>query len=118
MPMDAAERAARLAKLARFERLLDHGVRIPGTKFGFGLDSAIGLIPGIGDVAGLVLGFVVIRQAAQLGAPKSLRRRMIGTLVADLLIGLIPGVGDVADVFFQANTRNVSMLRAFLESES
>ncbi|MFK7962174.1 MAG: DUF4112 domain-containing protein [Phycisphaerales bacterium] len=105
-----------MAKLARFERLLDHGIRIPGTKIGFGLDSAIGLIPGIGDAAGLVIGFLVIRQAKKLGAPKSLRHRMLGTLIADLLIGLVPGVGDVADVFFQANARNVGLLRRHLES--
>jgi hypothetical protein len=42
------------AALQRIERLayrLDERYRLPGTRFGFGPDGIIGLVPGIGDAA-------------------------------------------------------------------
>jgi len=50
---DIDDLARRLARLKRLARLMDTALRIPGTAIRFGADSALGLIPGAGDVTGL-----------------------------------------------------------------
>ncbi len=44
-----AEAAARLARIKRLAWLVDGAFRLPGTRFRFGLNSVIGLVPGAGD---------------------------------------------------------------------
>ena len=41
--------ARRLAWMRRLAWLLDGSARLPGTRFRFGLNSVIGLVPGGGD---------------------------------------------------------------------
>lgn len=95
--------------------LLDGAVRVPGTRFRFGLDSVIGLIPGIGDVIGLLLGAGILYESFRVGAPRPLILKMLGNAVADAVGGLIPGVGDVFDFAFRANKRNAALLVAHLD---
>lgn len=102
----------RVEKLAR---LLDGVVRVPGTRFRFGLDSIIGLIPGVGDVAGLLLGSVIFYESLRAGAPRSLIARMLGNSLVDAVGGLIPGVGDLFDVAFKSNARNARLLIEHLD---
>ena len=42
-----------LTHLNALSALMDSKFRIPGTNIRFGLDALIGLIPGVGDFAGL-----------------------------------------------------------------
>ena len=55
---DPAEQALRTnTARKRMERLawvLDDVIRVPGTRWRFGLDSLLGLFPGLGDVAGML----------------------------------------------------------------
>ena len=44
-----------LQRARSLARLLDSSIRVPGTRFRFGIDPLLGLIPGVGDVAGLAL---------------------------------------------------------------
>ena len=56
--MDDQKRArqqATLARLDRFSRFTDSSIRIPFTRFELGAEALIGLVPVIGDAAGLVL---------------------------------------------------------------
>src|SRR5688572_29488420 len=66
---------------------LDSRFEIPGTKFRFGLDSIIGLVPGVGDLITTLLGGYIIVRAAELGAPKLLIARMMGNLAIDSIVG-------------------------------
>jgi hypothetical protein len=102
----------RMEKLAW---LLDGSLRVPGTRLRFGLDSIIGLIPGVGDVAGLLLGGAILYESLRVGAPRELITRMLGNSAADAIGGLIPGVGDLFDFAFKSNARNVRLLMAHLD---
>ncbi|GMA42036.1 hypothetical protein GCM10025883_40810 [Mobilicoccus caccae] len=91
-------------------RLMDDMVRIPGTRFGLGLDALIGLIPGIGDVAGTAISSVILADAVRNRVPISVLLLMGWNLLFDAILGLIPGVGDVADAAHRANLKNLRLL--------
>jgi hypothetical protein len=94
----------------RLARLLDSQFRVPGTRMRFGVDGVIGLLPGVGDAAGLALSTMVIVQAVRLGARGSTVARMVLNVALDTVVGAIPVVGSVFDFAFKANNRNVSLL--------
>ncbi|MCC2658854.1 MAG: hypothetical protein K0Q76_3962 [Panacagrimonas sp.] len=95
--------------------LLDGMLRVPGTRFRFGLDSIIGLVPGVGDVVGLLLGATILYESVRAGAPRALLVRMVGNAAADALGGLIPGIGDLFDFAFKSNQRNARLLMEHLD---
>jgi len=101
--------------LEQLARLLDSQFAIPGTNWRFGLDSIIGLVPGVGDLFTTAMGGYIIVRARELGAPGWLVTRMIGNLAVDAIIGAIPVVGDVFDFAFRANQKNVRMLLRHVE---
>lgn len=96
-------------------RLLDAAIRIPGTNFRIGLDPILGLMPGLGDVAGAGLAGYTVLVAARFGAPRSVILRMLGNVAFDTLVGTVPLLGDLFDAGWKANTRNVALLEQFLE---
>lgn len=112
----AADDAARLAQLDNLADTMDSLFRIPGTHIRVGLDSIIGLIPGIGDAVALAPAGYIVWQARQMGAPKRLIARMGVNIGIDALVGSIPLVGDIFDVGWKGNRRNVALLRRHLEA--
>lgn len=100
-----------LQRIDRFARGLDSQFRVPGTSIRFGLDPLIGLIPGIGDFAGLALSLYLVVEAIRIGAGPGVVVRMLGNLLAEFFIGLVPILGDAFDVFWKANNRNARLLR-------
>lgn len=94
-------------------RVLDDLVPIPGTRFRFGADALLGLVPGAGDaVTGAVAGYAII-VAARLGAPPVVLARMVLNVLVDALVGTVPLVGDLFDVGFRANRRNVRLAERY-----
>ena len=87
--------------------------RVPGTDFRFGIDGLIGLVPGIGDFVGMVIGLAVVLEALRLRAPWAVICRMALNLWLDGLIGSIPVAGDLWDFWFKANRRNLRLLREY-----
>ena len=104
-----------LERLRRLARLLDSAVQLPGTRFRFGLDPIIGLVPGIGHLIGAVFSTYIIYQAARLGAPQSILVRMLGNVGVDTLVGEIPLLGDLFDFGWKSNTRNIALLEQHLQ---
>ena len=95
-------------------RLLDSAFRIPGTKIRFGLDPIIGLVPGVGDLAGAVLSGFIILRSARLGAPRSVLARMVMNVAIDTIVGSVPILGDMFDVVWRSNLRNAKLLERHL----
>jgi uncharacterized protein DUF4112 len=106
---------AQLERLRRLARLLDSAIQLPGTRFRFGLDPLIGLVPGLGDVIGAIFSTFIIYQAARLGAPKSTLTRMMANVAVDTLVGEIPLLGDLFDFGWKSNTRNIALLEQHLD---
>ena len=106
-----------LNRLDRFSYWTDSNIRVPFTRFRFGLSPLIGLIPGVGDFAGLILSLYVLFEARKVGADSSVKRRMIRNMLIEFTVGLIPVLGDAFDAVFKANTRNTELLRRYLYSE-
>ena len=94
--------------------LLDNAIRIPGTRFRIGYDALIGLLPGVGDAAGLVLSAYIVWEAARLGAPVPTLLRMGGNVALETLVGAVPLLGDVFDAAWKANARNMHLLHEHL----
>jgi hypothetical protein len=97
---------------------MDSKFFIPGTNYRFGLDPLIGLIPGIGDTAGLLISAYIFHKASAHDLPRHLKIRMIANIFIDWLIGLIPFLGDLFDIGWKANRRNVELLRLHLEKKA
>lgn len=94
-------------------QLMDVAFVIPGTKIRFGLDSLIGLFPGVGDSIGALISSVIIAQGAQLGVPKIILARMGVNVLINTVVGFVPVFGDVFSVFFRSNMRNYDLLRRY-----
>ena len=101
---------ASVGRARALARLLDSAVTVPGTNIRFGADSLIGLIPGLGDVAGAVLSGYIVLVATRLGAPASVVARMLLNVGIDTLVGSVPVLGDLFDVAWKSNQMNVALL--------
>lgn len=111
------DREAEIRKLETLADWLDSRFVIPGTNVRFGLDSVLGLIPGIGDTVLALPSIYVVMAAQRLGVSRFVLMRMIGNVGIDMLVGAIPVLGDLFDVGFKANRRNVALLRRHFGEE-
>lgn len=105
----ALERARALA------RLFDSSFRMPGTRWRFGWDFVIGLIPGLGDLVSAAISVYIIKLAGDLAIPRRIRLRMWLNVLIDLLVGSVPLAGDLFDAGFKANLRNVALVEKHFE---
>lgn len=105
----------RIDRLDRIARTMDRAIRVPLVGVRIGWDSILGLIPGVGDALTLGPAGYIVLEAHRMGAPASVKARMLGNIGIDALIGSIPLVGDLFDIGWKANTRNVTLLRNHFE---
>jgi hypothetical protein len=105
---------ASVGRARALARLLDSAVTVPGTNIRFGADSLIGLIPGLGDIAGAVLSGYIVLVATRLGAPASVVARMLLNIGVDTVVGSVPVLGDLFDVAWKSNQMNVALLERHL----
>jgi len=91
--------------------LLDDAIRVPGTKFRFGLDVILGLIPGYGDATSTAMGSTLLVQAVRTGVPRKVLLKMAINQLINGVVGAIPGVGDAFSMFFKSNARNYKLMR-------
>ena len=99
-----------LARLRRYADWLDSGIEIPGLGWRIGLDSILGLVPGVGDTAGALLGSWVFVEALRMKVTAPTLVRMLLNLALDATVGAIPVLGDLFDFVWKANVRNVELL--------
>lgn len=110
-PQAAGSVAPEVEALARW---LDTAFEIPGLRFRFGLDSILGLIPGVGDTITSLASLYILHAAARQGVPRATMARMGINVAIDYVVGAVPVVGDVFDLFWKSNQKNVTLLRRHL----
>ena len=114
LPPEEKERRASLEPLFKWLALImDDFLRVPRTKFRFGLDPLIGLLPGLGDTASAIVSALALVQAARRGIPRILLARMAMNILINELVGIIPGLGDAFSFWFKSNVRNYELVRRF-----
>ena len=111
-PAADAKTRRRLERLAWY---LDNSIPIPGLNARIGLDSLLGLLPGIGDIIGAFFSSYILAAAARLGAPKSVLLKMAFNIAAEVVAGALPVLGDFFDMAWKANQRNVQLLGDYLD---
>lgn len=92
-------------------RLMDTAIAVPGTRFRFGLDPVLGLLPWVGDIASAGVGLWIIAEASRFDVPRIVLARMAWNTLVDLLVGSIPVLGDAFDFVSRSNERNVELFR-------
>ena len=105
---------SRIRRVRVLAKLLDNSISIPGTRFKFGFDAIIGLIPGVGDVLGAILSGYIVLEAARAEVPLVTLARMLVNIGIDTLLGTIPAAGDVFDALWKSNLMNVALLEQHL----
>ncbi len=118
VPVTAADRAKTLKRLSRIARTMDTAIKIPFIKTRLGADALLGLVPGAGDMVGLLVSGYVLAEAWRLGAPGRLLVKMAGNVAMDTGLGAVPILGDIFDVYFKSNTRNLTLLMNHLGDEA
>jgi hypothetical protein len=102
-------------RLEAMEMLLERAFTVPGTNYRVGLDAIVGLVPVVGDLVTTAMGAWLVWEGRNLGMSKFQLLRMAGNIGVDTLVGAIPLVGDVFDFAFRSNTRNLKILKRWLD---
>ena len=90
---------------------MDGLLRLPGTKFRFGLNPLVDFIPVVGDVGAAFISASVLVYAVTRGLPKVLLARMALNVAINELVGVLPVVGSIFAFWFRANKRNYDLLQ-------
>ncbi len=107
--------AAVRKRIEAMEKLLEGLIVIPGTGIRVGLDVILDIIPVGGSVIAAIMGAWMAWESRNLGMPKRAMIRMAGNIGFDALLGAIPWIGAVPDLFFRSNTRNLKIIKAWLD---
>ena len=107
--------AAVRQRIEAMELVLERAFTIPGTKRKIGLDVLLDIVPVIGDTAAAAMGAWLVWEARNLGMSKWHLARMAGNVAFDWLLGLIPFIGAIPDFFFRSNTRNLRIVKKWLD---
>lgn len=95
----------------RMVSLLDTKYRLPGTKFRFGLDPILGLIPWVGDATTFFIQSILAAYMLKYGASGKVAIKMFLNVLIDTILGSIPIIGQIGDFFYKANVKNVKLLK-------
>ena len=102
-------------RVEAMENMLEGLFVIPGTNFRVGLDALMGVLPVGGSVMAAAMGSWMAWEARNLGMPRVYFFRMAGNIAVDAALGAVPVVGMVPDLFFRSNTRNLKIIRSWLD---
>lgn len=115
MPGFGRDPASVRRRIEAMEQMLEGLFVIPGTSRRVGLDSLIGLVPVVGDVAAAAMGAWMVWEARNLGMSKWQLTRMAANVGFDTLVGAIPFAGDVFDFLYKSNTKNLRIIHKHLD---
>jgi hypothetical protein len=101
----------RLRWVERIAHLMDSQFQLPGTRFRFGLDPLLGLIPVVGDLSTFAVSGALLLTMMRHGASGAVAVRMVLNILLDTIVGAIPILGNIFDFAYKSNDRNVALLR-------
>ena len=113
-PLSAADTQARLRRLRRLAWLVDGAFGLPGTRFRFGLNSVLGLLPVGGDALLGAVSLYIVYEGAQLGVPRARLAAMLANVAVEVVGGSVPVLGDLFDMALKANLRNLAIIERHL----
>ena len=87
---------------------------IPIGRWSIGLDGIIGLVPGLGDLVGVLIAGLIVAAGVRARLPRSAIARMIANVAVDGVIGAVPLLGDICDMNFTDIPLNVEIDREAL----
>lgn len=102
-------------RVEAMEHLLERAFTIPGTSRRIGLDVVLDIIPVVGGLVAASMGAWIAWEARNLGMSRWHIFRMAGNVGIDFLLGLIPFIGAIPDFFFRSNTRNLRIVKRWLD---
>ena len=102
-------------RIEAMEVLLERAFAVPGTSRRIGLDAVIGLVPVVGDIVAAAMGAWLLWVGRNLGMSKFHLARMTGNLAFDTAIGAVPLLGEAFDFLFRSNTRNLRIVKRWLD---
>ena len=102
-------------RLEAVEALLERLFVVPGINRSVGLDSILGLVPVLGDVITASMGAWLVWEARNLGMSKFQLARMAANVGVDTALGAIPLVGDLFDFAFRSNSKNLRIVKRYLD---
>ena len=108
--MDKIQQLKKLKRIRKIAKILDTAIGIPGTKFRFGLEPILGLLPGGGDLITAGISAYTVYLAASFGLERSEILKMVKNIAIDTAVGSVPIVGDIFDAYFKSNIRNLEIL--------
>jgi predicted acyltransferase len=111
--MSNQEKLKKLHSLESLVNLMDSKFSFMG--FSFGLDAIIGLIPGLGDIAGGLISILIIIRIRHIGVSEVILSKMIRNVLVDVFVGTVPIFGDLFDIGFKVNDRNLQLAKDYLQ---
>lgn len=102
-------------RIEAMEMVLERAFTIPGTKRKIGLDVLLDIVPIVGGTAAAAMGAWLVWEARNLGMSRWHLLSMAGNVGLDWLLGLIPFIGAIPDFFFRSNTRNLRIVKRWLD---
>lgn len=115
MPGVGRDPASVRRRIEAMEAVLEGLFVIPGTNRRVGLDSLVGLVPVVGDLATAAMGAWIVWEARNLGMSKWQLTRMAANVGVDTLVGAIPFAGDIFDFLYKSNSKNLRIVRKHLD---
>jgi hypothetical protein len=102
-------------RLEAVEAVLERAFVVPGINRPVGLDAILGLVPVLGDVITAAMGAWLVWEGRNLGMSKFHIARMAGNVGVDTALGAIPFVGDLFDFVYRSNSRNLRIIKRWLD---
>ena len=103
-----------LAGARNLAELMDNKFSFLG--FRFGLDTIVGLVPGVGDAIAAAGNVYLLGTAVHLKLPPTKLARMATISAFDFLVGLVPFFGDLADTIFKSHMRNLRIIEEYVRT--
>jgi hypothetical protein len=98
--------------------MMDRCFEAPGGKRRFGLSSLLPFVPVLGDVVTGMVSFLILTVGlSHYQIPRIVAARMTINSLLRSTMSAIPFIGNLFNLYFQADTRNVALIRQYAGQE-